>query len=246
MKEPRSPGPRSAVLTYHSLDPSRSVLSTAPARFAEQMDRLADRGVPFVAASEAGRRPGSVAVTFDDGFASVLDHGLPVLERLRIPATLFVATGDGERIRALTRRATRGRLGWDPVPWRDLRSLPADLVEIGSHTVTHPDLTRLPPAGIDRELGDAKAELQDRLGRPVESLAYPFGRSDSVVRARARAHYARAYGTRLDYVDAEADSLDLPRIDAYYVRSGPWLDGLFDARCRAYLAFRRGLQMLRP
>src|SRR6202043_11676 len=82
----------SAILTYHSLDDSGSVISVPPALFRRQMDFLAASGIPVVPLNEVMKRPGSVAITFDDGFRNFADHAVPVLERHRLPATVFVVS----------------------------------------------------------------------------------------------------------------------------------------------------------
>src|SRR5690348_2083040 len=84
---------RSAVLTYHSLDNSRSVISLPPAVFRDQMEALAGSGTPVVPLSEIHNRPGAVSITFDDGFANIADHALPILQRFSFPATVFVVGG---------------------------------------------------------------------------------------------------------------------------------------------------------
>jgi len=84
---------RSAILTYHSLDDSGSVLSMPPSVFRRQMEFLASSSIPVVPLDEAVRRPNCIALTFDDGFRNLLDHAIPVLDRLRLPATIFVVSG---------------------------------------------------------------------------------------------------------------------------------------------------------
>src|SRR5580700_4908300 len=83
---------RSAILTYHSLDDSGSVISTPPVVFRRQMEFLAQSGIPVVPLDQAVARPGSVALSFDDGFGNLADHALPVLEQYHLPATIFVVS----------------------------------------------------------------------------------------------------------------------------------------------------------
>ena len=88
-----------AILTYHSIDESGSVLSTSPRRFAEQMGILAELGAEVVSLQELARRMNensragiAVAITFDDGFKNVYEQGLPILRQYRFPATVFLVT----------------------------------------------------------------------------------------------------------------------------------------------------------
>jgi peptidoglycan/xylan/chitin deacetylase (PgdA/CDA1 family) len=78
-------------------------------------------------------------------------------------------------------------MGWDTI-----RDLAREGVAFGAHTVSHPVLTRVGPARMREELGRSREELEDRLGRPVETLAYPFGFHDDLVRNTAAAAGFRA------------------------------------------------------
>jgi peptidoglycan/xylan/chitin deacetylase (PgdA/CDA1 family) len=80
-------------------------------------------------------------------------------------------------------------LGWD-----EIRDLAGRGFAFGSHARTHPDLTRLSPEDLRREIGDSKREIESRLAAPVRSLSYPFGRSNDRVRREAeRAGYRAAF-----------------------------------------------------
>ena len=72
--DPRSP---SAILTFHSLDDSGSVISYNPDSFRTAMDALDESGIPIVSVREALRRPGSLALTFDDAFVNFATDGEP-------------------------------------------------------------------------------------------------------------------------------------------------------------------------
>lgn len=228
----------SVILTYHSLDDSGSVVSTSPASFLRQMEWLHGQQVPIVTLEQVTTTPGSIAITFDDGLVNFVDHGLPVLERLRFPATLFVVSG------ACGGTSSWSRIGQHlPVlDWSELEAVPADLVEIGSHTASHVDLRTLSPQEIDEELRSSRAAIEDRLGRAVASLAYPYGASNSLVREVAGRHYERACGTTLTYVDGPGDPFDLPRIDTFYLRRAFWFERVMRRAGRSYLGIRRRLR----
>src|ERR1700691_127640 len=140
----------SLVLAYHGLgvhprtmDPHN--LMVPPARFRGQMQALLRRGYRFVSLSEFGRElsvsvsgGGVCALTFDDGTVDNLEVGAPLLTELGIPATVFVCPGLlGEPHFAMPARA-----GVRLLDAEELRALAASpLVEIGSHTNTHVDLS---------------------------------------------------------------------------------------------------------
>lgn len=66
-----------------------------------------------------------------------------------------------------------------PISWTQVQEMATAGIEFGSHTVTHPNLTRLPPEDLDRELVQSKKKLEEKLQRPISSLAYPIGTSSA-------------------------------------------------------------------
>lgn len=159
------------VLYYHGVKRHEA------ARFARQMIWLKSnfRVLPLRALLSGSWSGRCACVTFDDGLDNVRQYALPILRELELPATMFVVSGN------LGRRPC-----WvmpDRHPDRDevlstaeqLEEYPADLMEIGSHTVTHADLTTLTASRLRSELVDSKKDLEDRLNREVISLSVPFG-----------------------------------------------------------------------
>jgi peptidoglycan/xylan/chitin deacetylase (PgdA/CDA1 family) len=230
-----------AILTYHSLDDDGTVLSVSPRLFADQMAMLGDLGVAVVPLAEL-RRPGApaprVAITFDDGFRSVREHGLPVLARHGFPATVFLVTDFCGRTN-----------DWPGQPadvvrrplldWMEVRAMTAAGVAFGSHTRSHPDLTGLAPRALEAELVRSKQAIEDAVGRPVEALAYPYGAHDATVRGLAGAHFALACGTRLGHVGPANDRLALPRLDVYYLHRPRLFRQLFAPELAVYLRLRQ-------
>ena len=234
---------RSAILTYHSLDDSESVISTPPSQFRRQMEFLAASGIPVLPLDQAVHRPGSVAITFDDGFRNVLDHALPALERHRFPATIFVVSdycGRGNNWPG----QSAGIPSLPLTSWAELARLPA-LISVGAHTATHPNLMRLPASECEREMSECQTRIEQSLGRPVRWLAYPYGASSPEVRSLAGQHFDLAVGTLLRFLPAQWDPLDLPRIDTYYFRGWLSLERLFTRYGRLYLGARSLLRRTR-
>ena len=96
----------------------------------------------------------------------------------------------------------------------ELRDLAAHGWEIGAHSHTHPHLSELPPERLDDELRRPKTQLEEWLGRPCTSLAYPYGDfSPAVVVATGRAGYIAAAG--LDAALPAGQPLLWPRIGVY-------------------------------
>jgi peptidoglycan/xylan/chitin deacetylase (PgdA/CDA1 family) len=214
--------PDPLVLCYHALSTRwTGGLAVAPRRFAHQIRRLLDAGYTGVTFERAmlDRPPGRVfAVTFDDAYASVLAHGVPILRALGVPASVFVPTAcageaaswpgvrewlagpDADELRVL---------GWD-----DLGALRDEGWEIASHTHRHPRLPELDDAALADELRTARDALRERLGVPCRTVAYPYGATDARVVAAARAAgFAAACG--LPGRPHEADRMNWPRVGVY-------------------------------
>lgn len=185
------------VLCYHGVSPTwDSPYSVTPTRLAAQVQDLLRRGylartLTDALADDAAPR---LAVTFDDALPSVLDHALPVLQRLGVPATVFACTawvGRPEPMQIGYFGAAKHELvslGWD-----DLHVLSQAGWEVGSHTRSHPRLTELEPARLATELSGSKADVEEALGAPCRALAYPHGAYDSrVMMAAAAAGYESA------------------------------------------------------
>jgi len=236
-------GGRSVILTYHSLDDSESVISIPPALFRRQMEFLAASGIPVVPLDQALHRPGSIAITFDDGFCNLLDHAVPVLERLRLPATIFVVSEYCGRNNNWPSQL-HGVPDLPLLSWDKLSALPP-LISLGAHTMTHPDLRRLSAEECERELCECQGQIEQHLGRPVRCLAYPYGASSPQVRSLADRHFELAVGTSLRFLSTRSSRLDLPRIDAYYLRGWFSLERLFTESGSLYIGFRSLLRDVR-
>ncbi len=191
------------VLCYHALSASWPAALAIPAerleRQLEYLVRAGYRGATFSEAVLAPPARKTLAVTFDDGFRSVIDEALPILTRLGLPGTAFVPTAlvgrPGPMAWPGTERwlGTPHESGLHSMTWRQLTMLADAGWEVASHTCTHPRLTELDDERLADELVRSRAECEQRIGRPCRSIAYPYGDVDArVVRAAAAAGYASA------------------------------------------------------
>jgi peptidoglycan/xylan/chitin deacetylase (PgdA/CDA1 family) len=215
---PRPPVP---ILMYHEIaEPSQtdSQLAVPPSAFASQLAYLHEAGFHTLTAGTlaeimnggTGKLPDrAVVLTFDDGFEDFHRQALPLLDRYGFTATLYVTTGWVQDNGPLPAGQRPGRM----LCWSQVAEAAAAGIEIGAHSRLHPQLDQLPRQQLREELRVSKTQLEDRLGRPVPGLAYPFGYSSAAVRAEARdaGHgYACAVGNALP--DSATDPLALPRL----------------------------------
>ncbi|MDT0403773.1 polysaccharide deacetylase family protein [Streptomyces edwardsiae] len=192
------PSPVPWVAMYHSVgdcsdDPYR--ITVTPARLERQLAWLRRRGLRGVSVADllAARARGEgrdlVGLTFDDGYTDFLTGALPLLRRFRCGATLFVLPG-----------RLGGENAWDPLGPRKplltaagIRSAAAEGVEIGSHGLTHTDLTGADDATLTAEVTESRARIEELTGTPAEGFCYPYGTVDArAVEAVRKAGYAYA------------------------------------------------------
>jgi peptidoglycan/xylan/chitin deacetylase (PgdA/CDA1 family) len=229
------------ILCYHGVedppaeggDPEH--LLVAPARFREQVELLRDAGVKFVTVSDIAARPaaGHAALSFDDGFQDNHSVVLPLLEAMGVPATVFVATGLIGQPHPHMPAASGVRMMTED----ELGELAAAGVELGAHTVTHPDLRELAPADQEREVRSSREHVERITGAPVGAFAYPFFFYDDSAREAVR-----AAGLRCAVTGHGSGSWDdpyaLPRalvtgkdgLPSFVARVAGWYDPLFHSR----------------
>lgn len=215
------------VLGYHAVSRDwPSDISVTPDALEQQLTDLVRRGYRGARFHEATTAPPTsktVVVTFDDAYRSVLELALPILDRLGLPGTVFVPT-----------RFASGRMAasWPGVDvhlqgphehelavmsWEELGSLATLGWEIGSHTRSHPLLTRLDDEHLIEELAGSRADCEHGLGARCHSVAYPYGDTDARVMAATRAAgYTSAAGLPRFHRLHRPAVLDWPRIGIFH------------------------------
>ncbi|MBI5118520.1 polysaccharide deacetylase family protein [Candidatus Poribacteria bacterium] len=144
---------------------------------------------------------------------------------IRTVLSIFKSIPDEERRRALEEldRQTEidvpceeGKLA-RPLTWEEVYNLSREGIEIGSHTVSHPVLSRLSAARIHQELFESKRSIEERIGKRVISVSYPVGESDCYDESVIRAARACGYMFGISYSQgiaeySERSRYDLPRV----------------------------------
>jgi peptidoglycan/xylan/chitin deacetylase (PgdA/CDA1 family) len=192
-------------------DPHRLV--TAPQHLAAHIRLLRRLGHAFVTAEElvdASRslppQPGTAVLTFDDGWRDALHVVAPTLRRLDARASFYVCPGwwGGQH------PELRGEVG-ALLTEAEVAELAQLGMEIGSHSMSHPDLRTLDDALLAGELRDSKEAIERTTGTQCRTFAYPFGLyDDRVVAAVADAGYELA----LTWQRGPWHALEVPRLPA--------------------------------
>lgn len=234
------------ILTYHSIDRSGSVISTTPEMFRRQMQHLKKNSFQVVSLTEVVRSLGegqsvsqrTVAITFDDGYQNFYSEAFPILSDFGFRATVFLVTdfcGQFNPFPANPHSQERRRM----LSWDEIKEMFRHGIEFGSHSSTHPDLTRIPIEQAEEEITRSKETIQNRLAAETTVFAYPYGRYNDQVRKLVGQHFAGACTTRLGKITRGCDVYELKRIDMYYLRSYNLFDKLTSNALDWYLQLRQ-------
>lgn len=194
------------ILLYHSVTDSPGAglekFTVHPDRFAAHLDCVIDHDRVVMTFGEiaAHLRSGTplpdraVAVTVDDGLADFAHNAWPRLRDRGMRATLYPVAGYvGARSSWLSGEAGSARM----LTGTELSTLADEGVEMGAHSMTHPQLDQVPLASARREIVESKDALEQMLGRPVTTFAYPHGHHTRVIKELvAAAGYTSAAAVR--------------------------------------------------
>jgi peptidoglycan/xylan/chitin deacetylase (PgdA/CDA1 family) len=173
------------VLCYHHFaEECDSALCTPTSVFEQHMKILKEGGYSVISTAElseflAFRRAiprKAVVINLDDGYRSTYDIAYPILKKYGFTATFFIYTA--------FIGASKNALTWD-----QLKAMKADGFEVGSHSVTHADLTKKIPgetekeylARVKQELLLSKQILDEKLDQNTQYIAFPYGEFNPVV-----------------------------------------------------------------
>lgn len=230
------PAPPISILMYHQVGEFESPKAHRAGfchirRFRAQMAYLKHLGYQVISLQQAcdglfqgGPLPSRpVVLTFDDGYRNFKDYALPVLRRHGFNATVFIVAGlVGRNAKWLE---DNGRHGPDLMSATMLRELREHGITLGSHTISHPRLSRIDSARMQQEIVDSKAVLEDILGEKVQDFCYPFGDYNRAVRETVR---EAGYTSGLTCIRGAANEADNPfEIPRKAISFGDTLVGYF-------------------
>ncbi len=238
------------ILTFHAIDDRPSVISFSPAVLEQALSQLHAAGYRTLTLLEAAdyvsrRAPFPeryFAITFDDGYQSVYDKAFPLLRRYGMTATVFLTVGKRQPTDPSARFAMNGR---PTLSWREILEMRDAGISFGAHTLTHPDLTCLPPHHAEEEILQSKAVIEQMLGTPVRSFAYPFGSYNTSCLEIVRRSFDCACSADLGFLSGHSDVHTLERLDAYYVRSNLLVELMLTRFFVPYIGLRAQLRRVK-
>jgi len=210
------------ILAYHKVGPRPmrvrlKGLYLSSKLFAAQLAELKSAGFRSGSLGDCAGpvKPRQIALTFDDGYVNVLENAVEALAQTQFKAIQFLPVnflGKSNEWDVALGEASEPIMDASQV--RDWLAAGHD---IGSHTLTHPFLTRLAPEQAREEIFASKKKLEDLFGRPLEHFCYPYGNWNSDVRSWVMAAgYRTASTTDYGINTPETSSFALKRITARY------------------------------
>lgn len=229
------------ILCYHRVGAGEREIDIPGPRFEEHLASLASSGSVLPLDQALVDPRGGVVLTFDDGFRDFHDVVLPLLDRYRVPALLYLATGFVDRGDPRTGVDSDEALTWPMLE----EAVSTGLVSVGSHTHSHVDLAGASEGEAEDEMRRSKDLVEDHLARPCVHFAQPWGRTSPAAERVARRLFTSGAphgwrtnrGGRLD--PYELGRTPVLRNDTrFFFRAKA--RGLLDGERLAYRVLRRG------
>ncbi len=194
------------ILMYHEIGDGPNNLYVREIEFREQMKYLKENNFKVVTMAQGLRMmknhesmDKTVVITFDDGYESFMTKAWPVLRENKFPATVFVIAHYA---------GVDNYLDWD-----EMNMLRADWMEIGSHTETHPALSKVSSSRCYEEIFGSKSLIEACLQVPCESFCYPGGFFNrEVAQTVQQAGYTSAVTTQYGHGSLNHDLYQMPRV----------------------------------
>jgi len=218
---------RLRILAYHAIadlgdDPVLAEYGVPPHLFEEQLDALLAAGWSFVdldaalaaLAGEGALPRRALLLSFDDAYVDLLEQACPILAERGIPGVVFVVAG---KLGGTNEWDNKGRATTiDLLDADALRAVASQGIEVGSHTVSHRPLTKVPEADLEEEIVGAATMLEEAgLPRP-RTFSYPYGEwSPAIAEVARAAGYEASFTVEPGVVKEKTDPHALPRIEVH-------------------------------
>lgn len=203
------------VLMYHYIgnnpnpaDHARDILSVTPDKFEAQMKYISESGFNPISfdqlypalVSHSPLPPKPIILTFDDAYVDFYYNAYPILAKYNLSATVFVPTN-------LVGKPAY--MNWDQI----VQLNQTGRVHFLAHSQNHSDLTHLTAAQLTTEITESKKILEQKLGAPVNFMAYPYGTvNNTVIEAVKKAGYLGSAGTWESKFQSQNNLYDMPRL----------------------------------
>lgn len=206
-----------AILTFHNIENGYllGLNNYHPKHLRKLLKTLIGAEYEFVSLNDyvnSDSRDDLVAITFDDGYESLCYNALPILDEIKIPATVFIPLGFAGK-----------KAGWDytfflgknrHMSRKQIVELSKTRIEVASHGFSHIDLTGISARLMRLELERSKKGLEDLTGIEVKFISYPFGRFDNLVESNAmELGYRRGFS--LSFFRKSRHQFTIPRFAIY-------------------------------
>ena len=187
----------------------------------------------------------AVALSFDDAFVNVGEVAAPRLIAAGLPATLFVVSSRAGATNAWNGVPAPGIPNLPLLDWDAIGRLAEVGIHVGSHSRTHPDLTRLGEGALNDEVIGSADAIQAHTGIRPSVFAYPYGSVDERTAGLVRTSYRFACTTAFQALQGAEDTARLPRLDAYSFQRPGALDAWGTPAFERFVRRRDRLRRLR-
>lgn len=229
------------ILCYHSISDGQSIVDVSRDTFTRQIEYLRNN-FEFISLTQAMRvasgtrdiKLPSVALTFDDGYADLFETAVPLLDKYHIPATVFVLAQPEHADRTqLTNNKTL-------LSMPEVTRLYSMGWEIGSHTLTHPDLTKIDTETLRNEIIESKFILENAIHDKVKYFAYPRGLyNETVMNVCREAGYGAAFTTEHFFAKPGTNLYAMPRVCVDRTHTGEQIAFLLTRSASNYFAMKK-------
>lgn len=214
------------ILMYHKVDQDYQVskLSVSPESFEREMEFISRhyncislRKLAILIKNKQPVPPHTVVITFDDGYENNYTNAFPILKKYNLKATIFLI---------LEKIGQEGYLSWEQI--KEMQR--SGLIDFGSHTISHQNLTRIPLEVAWQEIYQSKHLLQELTGVEVEVFAYPAGGFNQQIKELVQqAGYLAAVATSPGERYPSDDIYALKRVRISRTSSNPWVFWLYSS-----------------